>query len=114
MRWQAGHLRMGADIADPPGRSPAADIDIAAEGVNNSLDFYWAANGSGTWHPEQVAESAADSPPSMTPDGSDANIAAAGAKGSLDFYWATSGNATWNPEQVAPPGTVGQRLPRRP
>lgn len=32
-----------------------AVINIAAEGLSNSLDFYWAVNGSGTWNPEQVA-----------------------------------------------------------
>ena len=32
-----------------------AVIYIAAEGPSNSLDFYWAVNGSGTWNPEQVA-----------------------------------------------------------
>ena len=32
------------------------DVNIAAAGTRtSSLDFYWAANGSGTWNPEQVA-----------------------------------------------------------
>jgi hypothetical protein len=32
-----------------------SDVNIAAAGSNSSLDFYWATNGSATWHPEQVA-----------------------------------------------------------
>ena len=37
-------------------------IDIAAEGPDNSLDFYWAAIGTGTWHSEVVAGSAPPTP----------------------------------------------------
>jgi hypothetical protein len=29
-------------------------VNIAAEGASQRLDFYWAVNGSSTWHPEQV------------------------------------------------------------
>ena len=81
---------------------------LTAQEPKGSPDFYWAANGSGTWNPETVANgNTTTSAPSMTTNGNAVNIAAAGAKGSLDFYWAANGNATWNPEQVAPPGTVG-------
>jgi hypothetical protein len=31
------------------------DVNIAAAGAKGSLDFYWAVNGSSTWHPEKVA-----------------------------------------------------------
>jgi hypothetical protein len=31
------------------------DVNIAAEGANGGLDFYWAVNGTATWNPEQVA-----------------------------------------------------------
>ena len=30
------------------------DVNITAEGASHSLDFYWAVNGTTTWHPEQV------------------------------------------------------------
>jgi hypothetical protein len=45
----------GTAFSAPSMTADDTDIDIAAEGVSNSLDFYWAANGSGTWLPEQVA-----------------------------------------------------------
>ena len=30
-------------------------VNIAIQGPNNSLKFYWAVNGTATWHPETVA-----------------------------------------------------------
>jgi hypothetical protein len=81
------------------------DVNIAAEGVSNSLDFYWEVSGSGAWSAERVAGSGTtSSAPSMTTNGADVNIAAEGASNSLDFYWEVSGTGAWNAEQVA--GTV--------
>jgi hypothetical protein len=31
------------------------DVNITAVGAGNSLRFFWAANGTNTWHPETVA-----------------------------------------------------------
>jgi hypothetical protein len=31
------------------------DVNIAAVGAGNSLRFFWAVNGTNTWHPEIVA-----------------------------------------------------------
>jgi hypothetical protein len=31
------------------------DVNIAAVGAGNSLRFFWAVNGTNTWHPETVA-----------------------------------------------------------
>jgi hypothetical protein len=30
-------------------------VDVAAVGAGNSLQFYWAVNGTNTWHRETVA-----------------------------------------------------------
>jgi hypothetical protein len=74
---------------------------------SHSLLFFWAVNGSSTWHKEKVAGTGTTySAPSMTTDGSDVNIAAEGAKGSLDFYYAANGSATWNAETVADGNTT--------
>jgi hypothetical protein len=84
------------------------DVNIAFEGADHSLLFFWAANGTTTWHKQTVAGTdTTGSAPSMTNDGNDVNIAASGFSGGLDFYWAVNGTTTWNFEQVAPPGTVG-------
>jgi hypothetical protein len=77
------------------------DVNIAAEGASQRLDFYWAVNGTTTWHPEQVAGTGTTySSPSMTNDGDSVNITARGTGQSLWFYWATNGSTTWHPEQV--------------
>ena len=31
------------------------NVNIAVQGPSHTLDFYWQANGSSTWHPEQIA-----------------------------------------------------------
>jgi hypothetical protein len=83
-------------------------VNIAIQGPGNRLKFYWADNGTTTWHPETVAGvNSTYSAPSMTVDGNIVNIAAMGPGHRLKFYWAVNGTATWNPEQVAPPGTAG-------
>jgi hypothetical protein len=77
------------------------DVNIAAEGASQKLDFYWAVNGTTTWHPEQVAGTGTThSAPSMTTDGNSVNITARGTGQSLWFYWAVNGSSTWHPEQV--------------
>ena len=44
-------------------------VNIAGHGASNSLRFYWAVNGTSTWHPETVAgKNATYSAPSMTED----------------------------------------------
>ena len=74
-----------------------SNTDIAVQGPNDSLTFYWANDGSPTWKPETVAGSGTTySAPSMILDGSTINIAAMGKGNSLDFYWATIGTGTWH------------------
>ncbi len=72
-------------------------VNIAIQGPNNSLKFYWAVNGTTTWHAETVAgRNTTYSAPSMTVNGNVVNIAAMGPDHRLRFYWAVNGT---------PPGT---------
>jgi hypothetical protein len=55
MAWFKTSERDGiaATTCGPPAR-PAA-VNISAVGAGNRLKFYWAINGTPTWHPETVA-----------------------------------------------------------
>ena len=53
---------LGAATAAPAMASPAPSMTtsqnrviISARSSHNGLQFYWAKNGTSTWHPEQVA-----------------------------------------------------------
>ena len=71
------------------------------------LQFYWAVNGTATWHAETIAfVNSTFSAPSMTANHDAVNIAAVGAKNRLKFYWAVNGTTTWHPETVAGKGSV--------
>ena len=82
-------------------------VNIAVEGAKNRLKFYWAVNGTATWHAETVAGTRTTySAPSMTVNGNAVNISSVGAKNRLKFYWAVNGTATWHAETVAGVGKV--------
>lgn len=81
-------------------------VNIVAQGPDNTLRFYWAANGSSTWHRETVASSVNNSTaPSITSNGNAANISDITPAGDLMFYWATDGTSTWHAESVPGNGT---------
>jgi hypothetical protein len=83
------------------------NVNITAMGPNHNLKFYWAVNGTPTWHPETIAHAGTTfSAPAMNVDGNNVNITVAGHDDSLKFYWAVNGTPTWHPEQVARPGSV--------
>ncbi len=83
------------------------DVNIAVQGPNHSLKFYWAVNGTATWHAETVAGAGTTySAPSMTVNGNSVNISAEGPHHKLKFYWAVNGTATWHAETVAGAGTT--------
>ena len=83
------------------------NVNITVQGPNHSLKFYWAVNGSPTWHAETIAHAGTTfSAPAMNVDGNNVNITVAGHDDSLKFYWAVNGTPTWHPEQVARPGSV--------
>ena len=87
----------------------ANGVNIAAEGPNHTLKFFWATNGSSTWNPEQVAgKNTTYSEPAIASStkANGVNIAAEGPNNSLDFYWANNGSATWHVEQVAGKNTT--------
>jgi hypothetical protein len=82
-------------------------VNISTVGPANRLKFYWAFNGTATWHPETVAGvHSTYSAPSMTTNGNSVNISAVGFQDRLKFYWAVNGTATWHPETVAGKGAV--------
>jgi hypothetical protein len=77
-------------------------VNIAVQGPNHSLLFYWATNGTATWHTETIAGAGSTfSAPSMAVNGNTVNVAALGPHNTLTFYWAFDGTATWHPETVA-------------
>jgi hypothetical protein len=84
-------------------------VNIAAEGAANSLDFYWAVNGSPTWNPEVVAGTdTTGSAPAMTAQGGGVQIVALTAAGyGSTFYWAANGTATWHADAM-PAGDTTQ------
>ena len=56
-----------------------SDTNIAVQGPNHSLHFYWATNGVAGWHPEKVAGAGtAYSAPSMTNNANRVDIAVQG------------------------------------
>ena len=82
-------------------------VTIAVAGAKNRLRFFWAVNGSATWHAETVAGARTTySAPSITENDHSANISAVGASQRLKFYWAADNTPTWHPETVAGPGSV--------
>jgi hypothetical protein len=91
---------IAAEFATPPDH-----LDVAVEGPNHSLNFFWET--AGTWYgPLQIgANGTTYSPPSITFD-SDGNVdvAAQGPNGSIYEYWGLGG--AWSgPLQVSGAGT---------
>ena len=81
-------------------------VNIAIQGLGHSLRFYWAVNGTTTWHPETVAGHATATAPSMAVNDNAVNISTVGTANQLKFFWAINGTATWHPETVAGSGSV--------
>jgi hypothetical protein len=103
----AAGLAPAAATTGPSIGESGSSADIAVQGPDNSLKFYWADNGSPvTWNVENVALTGTYSAPSMAETGSSVNISAVGTSDSLSYYWAQNGTSTWIAEQVAPPGSV--------
>ena len=81
-------------------------VNIVVQGPNHSLRYYWAINGTTTWHAETVAGAGSTySAPSMILNNNAVNITAVGAKNRLKYYWAINGTTTWHPETVAGKGS---------
>jgi hypothetical protein len=74
---------------------------VVTQGPGNSLDFYWALNGTSKWHQETVAGPGTTySAPAVIGIDDDANVVALGPRNVLDFYWQTNGTSQWHPEEV--------------
>ena len=80
---------------------------IAAQGPNNSLQFYWQPVGSGQWNPETPGgPGTAYSVPSVARVSNNTVIAVQGPNNSLQFYWQPVGSGQWNPETPGGPGSA--------
>jgi hypothetical protein len=98
----AGTLTPALAATGPSMTVNNGSVNIAVQGPDDSLLFYWAVTGSSTWHEETVAGAdSAASPPSMTVNGNGVNISAVNTANQLLFYWATNGVAGWHAETVA-------------
>jgi hypothetical protein len=82
--------------------------NVAVEGPNHSLLFYWQIDGTPTWNAETVAGPGTTySEPAMVTDGGGVvDIAVMGPNNSLMFYSQDIGATTWTAETVAGPGTT--------
>jgi hypothetical protein len=84
-------------------------VEIAVPGPNNSLEFYYAENGSPGWNTTQVtgAGSAFSAPSMAIAPGGYVDIAVEGPGNSLDLYYAAyDGTGPWYFAQVAGAGTT--------
>ena len=82
-------------------------IQIAASGPGDSLMFFWAVDGTNTWHPEQVAgPGTMQGGPAMVAGNYTEEIAVTATDGSLRYYWSWDGTPTWYGAQIAPPRTA--------
>jgi hypothetical protein len=103
----AGTLTPALAATGPSMTVNHGSVNIAVQGPHHSLRFYWAVNGTSTWHAETVAGAGSTwSAPSMTVNGNSVNISTVGTASQLKFFWAVNGTATWHPETVAGPGSV--------
>jgi hypothetical protein len=76
-------------------------VNIVADGENNSLDFFWQADGSTTWSGTFVAGSGTTySTPVIIANNGSSNIVAEGPLNQLMFYWNINKSSQWTPESV--------------
>jgi hypothetical protein len=97
----------GISLFAPAIARNSAGTVIAATGTDNSLWFYWNADGSPAWGSHQVVgPSLAYGAPAIAVTGTGTEIAFIAPDASLWFYWNVNGTSTWWPEEVSGPGTV--------
>jgi len=102
----AGTAYSGPAIEDERGN--VDNLDVAVEGPNHSLNFFWNIAATNTWYgPLQIgAPGSAYSAPAVTVDSNgDVDVAVQGPNGSLFFYWSIGG-IWYGPLQVAGTGTT--------
>jgi hypothetical protein len=77
----AGTLTPALAATGPSMNVDGNDVNIAVQGPDNSLLFYWQVNGSSGWNAEPVAGAGTTfSAPSMNVDGNDVNISVQGPR----------------------------------
>ena len=93
----------GTTFSAPAETVNGNSVNIATEGPSDSLDFYWAVNGSPTWNPEVVAGagSIGSAPAIVAQDGGVNIVARRYNTLGLVFYWAFNGSGTWTPSDLA-------------
>ena len=86
-------------------------IGMAAEGPENSLNFWWqslADIGSGPWHQEVLnGPNTTFSAPSIVQVGSDVAVAAEGSDFQVQFWWQQIGAAGWNSSPISAGQLIG-------
>ena len=84
-------------------------VNIAVQGPDNSLMFYWTFNGSGTWHTETVGGAlTAAQGPSLAVDGNTFYIAVVHSLWrALDVWYDTIGTGTWHPQELVGQDVLG-------
>src|SRR5580704_17954120 len=107
-----------ADVASSPSLTANDGAEnIAVQGPDNTLLFYWAYSGSpSACHMETVGGAnsvySLSNTPSIVINGDTVNIAVTGPNRSLSFYWAYTGTGTWHAETVpAPDVTSAPSIP---
>ena len=104
---------LGAVAATPAVASTAPsmityrnNVNIAVQGPNHSLRFYWATDSVQAGAPSGSRARAPPSRRSMTANGNKVDIAVQGPGHSLDLYWATAGVSGWHLKRIAASGTT--------
>lgn len=102
----AFQLQPTVDSAPSEFVRPNGEVDIAVQGPNNSLDYYWATPGN-AWNVIQIAGSGTtySAPQLIVRANGEADIVAEGSNNSLMYYHATPGSA-WSSNKVAGNGTT--------
>jgi serine/threonine-protein kinase len=78
-------------------------VDVAAQGPDGSLLFYWARRGTSTWNKENVAGANSTlAAPSVAANGTSSTITAIGPGNVVSSYFNVNGAGTWQPVRVTP------------
>ena len=106
--WTLEKVAPAGSVVGKPAITPSTHgVGITARAPNGSLWFYWALNGTSTWHPVQIGAAGSTEGNPVIANASGATVITAIApNGSVWFYWNIDGNPTWNPEQIAGPGAA--------
>ena len=78
-------------------------VDVAAQGPDGSLMFYWAQRGTSTWNKAVVAKAHSSlAAPSVAANGDNSTITAIGPGNVISSYFNVNGTGSWQPVRVRP------------